>query len=41
VMTPGMTVTLALECLTASQAVAFRYVSDVGQHSCGRIAFGE
>ena len=41
VMVPGMTVTLTLECLTASQAVAFRYVSDVGQHSCGRIAFGE
>jgi acyl-CoA synthetase (AMP-forming)/AMP-acid ligase II len=41
VVGPGMTLVLALEYVAASQAVTFRYVSDAGQHSSGRIAFGE
>ena len=41
VIIPRMTVTLLLENLGASQTVAFRYLSDAGQHSCGRIAFGD
>jgi acyl-coenzyme A synthetase/AMP-(fatty) acid ligase len=41
VVGPGMTLVLALEYVAARQAVTFRYVSDAGQHSSGRIAFGE
>jgi hypothetical protein len=41
VVEPGMTVTLGLEYVAANQTVSFRYVSDAGQHSCGRVAFGE
>ena len=41
VVGPGTTVMLTLEYLVASQTVTFRYVSDVGQHSSGRVVFGE
>ena len=41
VVVPEMTVTLALECLAARQCVAFRYLSEAGRHSSGRIAFGD
>ena len=41
VVEPRMTLMLTLEYVAASQAVTFRYVSDAGQHSSGRIVFGE
>jgi 3-hydroxymyristoyl/3-hydroxydecanoyl-(acyl carrier protein) dehydratase len=41
VVGPGTTVMLTLEYLVASQTVTFRYVSDVGQHSSGRVVFGD
>lgn len=41
VVRPGTTVMLTLEYLVASHTVTFRYVSDVGQHSSGRVVFGD
>jgi acyl-CoA synthetase (AMP-forming)/AMP-acid ligase II/3-hydroxymyristoyl/3-hydroxydecanoyl-(acyl carrier protein) dehydratase len=40
VVTPETTLTLTLEWLPATSAVVFRYVSDAGRHSSGRIIFG-
>jgi 3-hydroxymyristoyl/3-hydroxydecanoyl-(acyl carrier protein) dehydratase len=41
VIGPGMTVTLAIEYVAARQTVTFRYVSDAGRHSSGRVVFGD
>jgi len=40
VIRPRTEVTLTLSCLPSGNGVEFRYVSDVGEHSYGRIRFG-
>jgi 3-hydroxymyristoyl/3-hydroxydecanoyl-(acyl carrier protein) dehydratase len=40
VIRPGREVALTLSCLPSGKGVEFRYASDAGEHSSGRIRFG-
>jgi 3-hydroxymyristoyl/3-hydroxydecanoyl-(acyl carrier protein) dehydratase len=40
VIRPQTEVTLTLSCLPSGKGVEFRYASDAGEHSRGRIRFG-